>query len=504
MSPDAPLDRVLTRALRKARNLPSPPAVVVQVLRLAQDENSRLEDLARAIGQDPTLAARLLRLANSSLYGVQYEVRDLQQAAVVMGLRNLKQMCLGLSLASGLGAAGGKQGCKDFSLGVYWQHCLVTSVAAREMARRVGSPLQGEAFLCGLLARIGQFILARCLVDSYQPVVDHARMRDDEGELPSYELELAVLGYDHAALGARVLRDWGLPPPLPDAVGALARIEELDVGAPQELRDLVLFTHIGQLAATVVVERNKGAALARLRALCVDRLGLDVDAIDGFLVEIERHVGEAAQLTGQEGPSGSSFLERLGEARDQLLALRGVVRESAPLRTEVRAPATVDEETGLSDRQHFAERLATLVRLRLEGFDHLCLGILLIELTEGAGATPGTAVVHVAKALRDNVRSSDMCARIAPGLLAVVAPSTTPQALRLLATRLERVIGQARAAVEGGLAFDVVIGGVCMRRFEDPLDHELLFREANEALVAAKRAGQACEIRYRRDAERAA
>jgi HD-like signal output (HDOD) protein/GGDEF domain-containing protein len=501
MSLDAPLDRVLTRALRKAKNLPSPPAVVVQVLRLAQDENSRLEDMARVIGQDATLASRLLRLANSSLYGVHFEVRDLQQAAVVMGLRNLKQMCLGLSLAGGLAAAGGRTGCKDFSLSVYWQHSLVTSVAAREMARRVGSNLQGEAFLCGLLARIGQFILARCLVDIYQPVVDHARMRDDEGELPSHAVETAVLGYDHAALGARVLRDWGLPSPLPEAVGAIARLDELEVHAPQELRDLALFAHIGQLAATVVVDRNKGAALARLRTLCSERLDLSADDVDGFLVEIEKHVAEAAQLTGQDAPAGATFAERLDTARDQLLASRGVAKSGARVRREPAQEPTLDAESGLVDRASFAERLATLVRLRLEGFDHLCLGLLVIDVV-AKSAAPATQTV--AAALRSSVRSSDLCARIGPAQFAVVAPSTTPQALKLLATRLERVLGNASSGGDGSGAFAFVIGGVCTRQFEDATDHELLFRDAQEAVAAARASSVTVEIRYRRDIERAA
>jgi hypothetical protein len=94
----------------------------------------------------------------------------------------------------------------------------------------------------------------------------------------------------------------------------------------------------------------------------------------------------------------------------------------------------------------------------------------------------------------------------------VVAPSTTPQSLKLLATRLERVLGNARAggppdnAGSGtdGELFDFVIGGVCTRRFEDAADHELLFRDAQSAVATARATAVAVEIRYRRDIERAA
>jgi len=491
---DPELERVLTRALRRAKDLPSPPAVVVRVIELTRDPDCRIEDLAVAIGQDPALASRLMRLANSSLYGVRFKVTDIEQAAVLMGMRTLKQLCIGLSITGNL-ANDAADAAHDFPVSIYWQHSLVAAVAAREIARRVGSPQANEAFLCGLLARIGQPLLARCLPTKFQPVLDQCRLRDRESELPSAEIERALLGFHHGSFGAAVLRSWGLPEPIPTAVEWAADLTESEVRDDAEVRDLALFAHIGEAAAGVLVESNKGMSLAHLRELGTERLGLEAQAIDAFLLDLEGHVREAARLMGRAAPTGPSFADRLETARDEILAERGIAHTESNDQSPRPRPLHTAAPSELADLDEFADRLATHVRLRLEGFDHLCLGVLLIDV----GPVAPDAVSRAAQLLRSNVRNSDMCARLDGSLLGVVAPSTTPQALRLLGTRLSHVL--VRDHEEEAL---LAVGGVCIRHFTDPSDHAMLFREAHDALASARTDGRGVEVRYHRSSTKAA
>lgn len=491
---DPDLDRVIARALRRAKDLPSPPAVVVRVIELTRDPNCRIEDLAAAIGQDPALATRLMRLANSSLYGVRFKVTDIEQAAVLMGMRTLKQLCIGLSLTSNLTDEGVDEE-NGFPVQIYWQHSLVAAVAAREIARRVGSPQANEAFLCGLLARMGQLLLARCLPDKFEPVLDQCRLREQESELPSAEIERALLGFHHGSFGAAILRSWGLPEPIPTAVEWSADLTESEVRDDTDARDLALFTHIGETAAGVLVESNKGASLAHLRELGTDRLGLEAQAIDAFILDLEGHVKEAARLMGREAPEGPSFADRLETARDEILASRGIPHVEPVEETARPRPLEAVRSSELANLDEFANRLATHVRLRLEGFDHLCLGVLLIDV----GGAPAEDVGRAAQHLRANVRNSDMCARLDGSVLGVVAPSTTPQALRLLGTRLSHVLLPDQD--EGA---SLVVGGVCIRHFADPSDHAMLFREAHDALASARTDGRGVEVRYHRSSTKAA
>ena len=78
----ASLDQRLPAVLTRAENLPSLPAVAVEVLRLCQDESATIQDLAATIARDPALAAKLLKVSNSSLFNLGQEVTTLERATM--------------------------------------------------------------------------------------------------------------------------------------------------------------------------------------------------------------------------------------------------------------------------------------------------------------------------------------------------------------------------------------------------------------------------------------
>ena len=61
----------LPEAIAKADNLPSPPGVVVEVLRLTRDENAGIDELASVVSGDPAIASRLLKMSNSSMFATR-------------------------------------------------------------------------------------------------------------------------------------------------------------------------------------------------------------------------------------------------------------------------------------------------------------------------------------------------------------------------------------------------------------------------------------------------
>ena len=78
-------EKDLPQALTQADNLPSLPAVAMEVLRLTQDEDSTIDDLAACVSRDPALAAKLLKLSNSSLFSMGQEITT-QQEGVELGI----------------------------------------------------------------------------------------------------------------------------------------------------------------------------------------------------------------------------------------------------------------------------------------------------------------------------------------------------------------------------------------------------------------------------------
>ena len=140
--------------IRDSEHLPSPPSVALEILRVSSDPNSSIEDLVEILSLDPALSARVLALVASPRYRRGREISSVGQAAAVLGMKAITLLALGFSLSADL------QTRKDtkFDYDLYWRHSLVTAVSVRRLVRLTKVGAADEAFLCGLLARFGQFV----------------------------------------------------------------------------------------------------------------------------------------------------------------------------------------------------------------------------------------------------------------------------------------------------------------------------------------------------------
>ena len=78
------------KSLMEADDLPSLPAVALEVLRLTQAEDSTIEELADCLSRDPALAAKILKLSNSSMFSTGQEITSIQRATMMLGLKTVK------------------------------------------------------------------------------------------------------------------------------------------------------------------------------------------------------------------------------------------------------------------------------------------------------------------------------------------------------------------------------------------------------------------------------
>jgi putative nucleotidyltransferase with HDIG domain len=160
--------------------------------------------------RDPALTARLLKLANSVIYGQARKVMTVNQAIVLLGFRAVKSLALSTSVYDVFSSHA------DFTedqLRVFWRHCLETATYAQLLASRIQYPVQEEAFVAGLLHDIGLVILCNVFGKDYQrilkPPLRHAGFIETEDQR---------LGINHADAAAFLFADWGLPDILVDAI----------------------------------------------------------------------------------------------------------------------------------------------------------------------------------------------------------------------------------------------------------------------------------------------
>ncbi len=200
---------LLPDVLKSIHNLPSLPAVVVDLIASMQDPDVDIDVLARKISLDQALTAKTLRIANSSFYGLQRQVTTVGEAIAILGFQSVQTLATTAALMASVPAGGSGA----FNLESFWRHAVGTAACARALARPLKVNAE-QAYLSGLLHDIGRLVLATRFPDHYAAVAAH-RVRTDCTMLAA---ERALLGLDHAAIGEALARHWKFPESTQQAV----------------------------------------------------------------------------------------------------------------------------------------------------------------------------------------------------------------------------------------------------------------------------------------------
>ena len=237
-------ERELVKRLRTGRAaLPVLPQVAESALRLANDPDARINDLAELVDTDPPIAARFMSVANSAAYWRGLLTASTQSAIVRLGLANTRDLLFQVVYAASSG------GLKRYHMQVQrsFKRSVVAAVAARTAARELEIDSEYD-YMSGLLHDIGEARIYRIL-DSL-PKVDDPKLACD-----------LVRRY-HTAAGAEVAMAWKLPTQIVDACAA--HHDDSAIGVPH--------VRLVMIADAVVeaIEAGRSAKLERFEALLVD------------------------------------------------------------------------------------------------------------------------------------------------------------------------------------------------------------------------------------------
>lgn len=215
-----PHDRQLSDELTR---LPAQPLTAMRILKLGDDPETSVAELARIVEADPMLSARVIRLANAPYYGFTGRVASASRAVVLLGFDTVRALSVG---------AAATLMDTDVDLGPegLWTHSVAAAAASAVIARRLGSPAQ-DAFSAGLLKDVGASLLHRRDPQGYDEILaTSGRTVEDLTRAENQAFQLT-----HATAGAKALESWGFPAefvkavashhlPLDGVVGTLARI----------------------------------------------------------------------------------------------------------------------------------------------------------------------------------------------------------------------------------------------------------------------------------------
>lgn len=186
--------------------IPTLPEVVTRLNAMVDDPKVGIDEIGEVVSQDAPIASRVLRIANSAVYGLAQPASSVLDAAKVVGARTLRNIAL---QASVVGHYERFSGLKDFDLKSIWKHAIFVGQLAQELAIRstaIRDIPPDEFYTCGLLHDIGKMVLLESLGETYLDVYREARSSGKAIHL----VEDEVLGFTHSVVGTLVARQWGL------------------------------------------------------------------------------------------------------------------------------------------------------------------------------------------------------------------------------------------------------------------------------------------------------
>jgi diguanylate cyclase (GGDEF)-like protein len=473
------LDSKLELRLRKCSTLPTLSAVAIEVLQRCRDEDLDFNEIARIIGRDPALSIKVLKMANSPLFGLRYEVRTIGQALGILGLNSVRTLVLSFSLVRDSAQE------RNGPLAACWKRSVISSIAARELCALQNKALQEEAYLAGLLQDVGIMALARAFSGQYeqlhlQPDLTHDGLR---------AAEQAVFGADHAEVGAWLLERWGVSAQIAQLVKHSHDSRQISA-EDADLHFLAKCVEYSGRLADLWSSTEASAAihLAESEAAALFGEGtVDIVALGGRILEAVAAVAPLFELE-VDNDEMTMVLEQAQEAMAS-----SVVRLEAATQT-LQSQARRDALTGLYNRGSLDAHL----RRRFEASQLDRLAVLFADIdyfkkiNDTYGHAAGDAVLRsVAQRLSSSARSGDFVARYGGEEFMVVLDLKNPEELPLVAERIRAAIEQPPHSLGAGQSLPVTISiGCAAARPGQHTAVEGLLGEADQALYSAKRSGR--------------
>lgn len=203
--------KTVDKLIDELGELPAAPAILSKALKLTSDLKSNIDDISKNISADQTLAAKVIRLSNSPIYGRVKNISSLQEAIKVLGFNQVKSIIITASTFKIFQTV-----THSKIANILWEHSLATALGARIIVQKFGVLDKEEAYLCGLLHDIGKLVLLQTSPDIYEQVIKKVQ----ETNFPFIQVEGKEFGFNHVNVGHVLLTKWQFPSDLVSQISA--------------------------------------------------------------------------------------------------------------------------------------------------------------------------------------------------------------------------------------------------------------------------------------------
>ena len=265
-------------------NVVSMPEIFFKLDEAINNPYADISNIADIISDDPGLSARLLKIANSSLYAFPSKIETISRAVTIIGTRQLRDLALATSVLNVF---------KDVSsevldMGSFWRHSIACGIAARTIGIYRRAANIERLYVLGLMHDIGRLIMhmeipAKAAETLEVAVVEKKFLHD---------VEKQILGYNHGEVGSELMKSWKLPISLSEPV-----LYHHNPTAANRFADDSAMLGFAEILATAMAFGNSGEYyVPAINEGLWESLGLQTSMLEVIVKQVDREYDTAVEL----------------------------------------------------------------------------------------------------------------------------------------------------------------------------------------------------------------
>ncbi len=486
------MDESLKARISSCSTLPTIPAIASRIVDLCRTDSFTASTMSELLVQDPAIAARVLQVANSSLYSPRAPVKTVRMAVAMLGANTVMALALGFSLVG----SPRPSGPSEFDYPWFWRRVLLSGIAGRVLSTHLALDDE-EIFLASLFQDVGMLVM-----DSVMPEYAALVAESCRDHLRLERMERERFGTDHVEVGAWMIEKWRLPAYISEAIRGQARC----AGAGRSR--VCSAVTLSSLLAEVWMTCDPAAATQVAAERALEWLGLKRASVSMALAQIAEVMPTFAQLFHTPLLSARESARVLSEARDALVevTLRAAQRAmqseavAASLANEKRQAedkVLKDALTGLFGRSHLDATLRFAHQNALDYDKPVTVAFCDVDhfksVNDNHGHLMGDRVlVAVARVLERCVRQDDVVGRFGGEEFVLVLTATDEAGAAVVAERIRAAVEELRILDLRGdpVRVTISIGLSTSTSSWRPESVEQLVDAADTAMYRAKREGR--------------
>jgi len=283
---DIPQVYNLERLISQTESVYSLPLIYERLTEVINHPRSSIEDITRVISNDQGLAARLLKLANSPLFGYFSKIDSIDKAATIIGTQQLQSLALAVSVIEIF-----HEVPEDLvNMRTFWQHSIACGITARALAIYRREANVERIFAAGILHDIGRLVICTAMPDIFTRML----MASREKFSLLFNLESEFLGYTHAAVGGKLLEKWRIPASIAEPVAChhspdKARVFPLETA----------FVHLADIMCkSLGIGSNGEGYVPPLEESSWERIDIPPAALPEIVKHVEPQLAETISILG--------------------------------------------------------------------------------------------------------------------------------------------------------------------------------------------------------------